>query len=323
MESKYLVIENFLNPIQHLLGDLSITEIMINKPNDVWIKRFGFKSERNKVEISNNQIKGLITLLASISNKIISDEKSIGKNFKVISAAIPGFRFEAWNTPVSIYGPAMTIRRLASEPISLEKFKNIGTINQETYIELKRYVGEKRNIIIAGSTGSGKTTFCSALLNCIEVFERLIVIENIQELNIKLPNVLYLQTDEEQGYSVNRLITSALRGLPDRIIVGELRGIEADGYLKAANTGHPGSITTLHANSAFDALQRLEDMIQSSSLIGQSHHIKNRINTVNPIVLYLDSILVNGTFLPVVTQIIEIMGIKNNEYVIKSKFELK
>jgi len=323
MESKYLVIENFLNPIQHLLGDLSITEVMINKPNDVWFKRFGYKSERSKVEISNNQIKGLMTLLASISNKIISDERSIGKNFQVISAAIPGFRFEAWNTPVSLYGPAMTIRRVASEPITLEKFNNIGTINQETYIELKRYVEEKRNIIIAGSTGSGKTTFCSALLNCIKAFERLIVIENIQELNIKLPNVLYLQTDEEQGYSVNRLITSALRGLPDRIIIGELRGIEADGYLKAANTGHPGSITTLHANSAFDALQRLEDMIQSSSLIDQPHHIKKRINTANPIVLYLDSILVNGTFLPVITQIIEVIGIKNNEYIIKSKFEFK
>jgi len=321
MESKYQIIYKFLNPIKHLLDDSSITEIMINKPNDVWVKRFGCKTEKDKSKVSSDQIRGLITLLASASNKIISDEKSIEKNYQIISAAIPGFRFEAWNTPVSLHGPSMTIRRVNKEPISLEKYKDIGTINLETYLVLKKYVYEKRNIIIAGSTGSGKTTFCSSLLNCIDSFERLIVIENIQELNLLTPNALYLQTDEEQGYSVNRLITSALRGLPDRIIIGELRGIEAEGYLIVANTGHPGSMTTLHANSAYDALQRLEDMIQSNASMPNSNSLKNRINAIKPLVLYLSLIIKKNIFLPIVDEVIEIIGLENGNYSINTIFK--
>jgi pilus assembly protein CpaF len=323
MESKYQVIYQFLNPIKHLIGESSITEIMINKPNDVWVKRYGCKSEKVKTEISSDQIRGLMTLLASVSNKIISDEKSIEKNYQIISAAIPGFRFEAWNTPVSLHGPSMTIRRINKDSISLENYKDFGTINHETYLILKKYVTDKRNIIIAGSTGSGKTTFCSSLLNCIDSFERLIVIENIQELNLLTPNVLYLQTDEEQGYSVNRLLASALRGLPDRIIIGELRGIEAEGYLKVANTGHPGSMTTLHANSAFDALQRLEDMIQSNDSMSQSKSLKNRINAIKPVVIYLSSVIKKSTFLPIVTEIIEISGVENGIYSINKIFKYK
>ena len=160
-------------------------------------------------------------------------------------------------------------------------------------------------------------------MNCIDSFERLIVIENIQELNLLTPNVLYLQTDEEQGYSVNRLLASALRGLPDRIIIGELRGIEAEGYLKVANTGHPGSMTTLHANSAFDALQRLEDMIQSNDSMSQSKSLKNRINAIKPVVIYLSSVIKKSTFLPIVTEIIEISGVENGIYSINKIFKYK
>jgi Flp pilus assembly CpaF family ATPase len=320
MDTKYEAINQFLKPIQNLLNDLTICEIMINKPFDVWFKKYGYDPVKVDIQLDSLHLKGLITLLASLSNKVISDQNSLVNRFQVISAVTPGFRYEVWNTPVSPHGPALVMRRIANQSISLEKYVEKGTIDKATYLFLKKSVLTKRNIIIVGSTGSGKTTFCGSLLNCININERLIVIENIQELNINLPNVLYLATDDEQGYSVDHLINSALRGLPDRIIIGELRQMEASGFLKAADTGHPGSITTLHANSAIDGVYRLEDMVKSQEKNNPTQIIKNKIKRINPILVFIKLILSNGVYTSKVTEIIEINNSLESDYTFKKVY---
>jgi Flp pilus assembly CpaF family ATPase len=323
MDNKYEAINQFLRPIQNLLNDLTICEIMINKPFDVWFKKYGSFPKKVDIQLDSLHLKGLITLLASLSNKVISDQKSLGNRFQVISAVTPGFRYEVWNTPVSPQGPALVMRRISNQSISLENYVEKGTIDEATYQFLKESVIAKRNIIIAGSTGSGKTTFCGSLLNCININERLIVIENVQELNIDLPNVLYLATDDEQGYSVDHLINSALRGLPDRIIIGELRQMEASGFLKAANTGHPGSITTLHANSAKDGVYRLEEMVQSHEKSNQIQIIKNKIKRINPIFIFIKLIHANEVYVSKVTEIIEIINSFGTDYTFKNIYQIK
>jgi len=321
MKNQFEAINIFLKPIQFLLNDEAVSEIMINKPFDVWFKKFGSKSEKVDIEFDDLQLRGLITLLAAYSKKIITNERSQINSFQIISAYIPGFRFEAWNTPVSPWGPSLTIRRISSHPIPLLDYVKKEAITTELYPLIKNLISTKRNIVIAGSTGSGKTTFCSSLLNCIDQRERLIVIENVQEIRIDLPNVLYLAADEEQGYGVDRLITSALRGLPDRIIIGELRGNEASGFLKAANTGHPGSITTLHANSGKDAIYRLEEMVKSSEISLQMQSIKQRISRIEPIFIFIKLVSRKNFFSPKVTEILEVKNNKSYFYSINEIYK--
>ncbi len=323
MESKFEAINDFLKPIERLMLDESVNEIMINGPFDVWSRKFGSECEKCKISIDEDQIRGLITLLASASKKIITNENTVRENYQIISASIPGYRFEAWNTPVSPFGPSVTIRRIPKESLTLEQFLSNGTISEVVYKKLIEYINTKRNIVICGSTGSGKTTFCSALINRIDRNERLIVIENIQEIKINLPNVLYLQTDEEQGYSVDRLLISALRGLPDRIIIGELRGYEASGFLKTANTGHPGSMTTIHANSAFDAIQRLEEMICMSEKTLNTNNVKQRIGNIMPIFIYLKIFKKGKDKISKINELIEVENFTNKNYSIKEIIKIK
>ena len=314
MDSKYKIIFKYLGPILHLMNDENVNEIMINKSDDVWVKNFGSNHEKVRISFDENQLKGLITLLASVSHREIGDEKSRKETFKIISAGILGFRFEAWSQPVSLYGPSLTVRKLQSKLISLEDYANMGTIKFENIQFLKQIVIERKNILIAGATGSGKTTFFNSLVNQIPVHERLLVIETIPEINITKRNALFLQADSEQGYSVNRLIESALRGMPDRILIGELRGKEADGFLTICNTGHPGSIATIHANSSLDVLIRLEDMVIEGRKNQSIESIKKRISCVRPTIIYLKVINKNDKHIPVLTEIIEITGLKRNEY---------
>ena len=316
MDSKYEIINNYLSPILKWLKDNEINEIMINRKDDIWIKKYGLKHQKINAVFEENQLKGLITLLASASHKEIGDEKSQKDTFKIVSAGIPGYRIEAWSRPVSLYGPSLTIRKLSTKFFSLDDYCNNGVITAAIKDYLKLNVINKKNILIAGGTGSGKTTFFNALIEKIPIHERLLVIETIPELSIKDRNVLYLQADIEQGYSVNRLIQSALRGFPDRILIGELRGIEADGYLTVCNTGHQGSIATIHSNSALDALLRFEDMLLDSGRNLEIDLLKKRIGSIKLIVIYL-KLIEKEKISPALTEIIEIEGVHKNDYVYK------
>jgi pilus assembly protein CpaF len=314
MKDKYSTVDIFLKPIIHLMDSDEVTEIMINKYDDIWIKRYGFHHEKTNVNFKIEELKGLVTIIASASHKEIGNENSEKTIPKILSAGIPGFRFEIWNAPISLYGPSMTIRKIISKKITLENYLEEGQITKAQMELLINITHEKRNIFIAGSTGSGKTTFCNALIEKIPESERLIVIENIQELKINTPNAVFLMSDEDQGYSLNHLIKSALRGCPDRIIVGEIRGAEAETLLKAANTGHPGTIATLHANSSVEILNRFEDMVMQSQTKIPIELIQKRIALMKPFLIYIRNELLNGSLKPVVGEIHEVLNLYKGNY---------
>ena len=314
MDNKYITVDSFLKPVLNLMRSDDVTEIMINKHNDVWVKRYGFNHEKTSINFKTDELKGLITIIASASFKEIGNEYSDKKIPKIISAGIPGFRFEIWNTPISIFGPSMTIRKIVSKKITLETYFNEGQITKTQLELLIKIIISKRNIFIAGSTGSGKTTFCNALIEKIPKSERLIIIENTQELKINTPNVVFLQSDEEQGCGVKQLIQSALRGCPDRIIIGEVRGGEAESLLIAANTGHPGTVATLHANSSLEILNRLEDMVMQSDSKIPIYLIQKRIELMKPFLIFLRNENINGLTKPIVSEISEVINLTKGKY---------
>lgn len=314
MNSKIQTALGFLGPIHPLMHDEQVTEIMVNGPDDVWVKRFGARAEKTDIRFSAEQIRAAITVLASASQRQVGDETSSRDKAKIVSAGLPGFRVEALMPPVAVRGPAFSLRKLASKLVTLADYVAQGAMTAEVASLLQHLVQSHRNLFIAGATGSGKTTLTNALLQVIAPSERLVVIETIHELLVSSPNHLLLEADEEQGYTINRLLLSALRLLPDRIIIGEVRGQEAFGLLNAANTGHPGSIATLHANSAPETLQRLEDMALMGEHKLQIEAVKWRIANTKPVIVYIEQVHREGKWRPTLTQIVEVTGFRDEQY---------
>ena len=249
---------DYLKPIMPLLQSANVTEVMVNGPNKVFVKRYGMEKAPEAIAITSDAITAAITALASGSNRVVGMNRSDGH--RIISAQLPGYRIEAWLEPVAVMGPCLTIRKLGSSVFSLDKLVERNLLTPEVASYLRDCVLARKNIFLAGGTGSGKTTLANSLLAEIPVDQRMIVIETIHELNLHQPNVLYFEADAEQGVTVRRLIKSAMRGFPDRIIVGEVRGEEAYDLIYAAKSGHPGTVATLHADDSAAILEKLEDM---------------------------------------------------------------
>ncbi len=249
---------DYLAPVMELLSAPDLTEAMVNGVDKVFVKRYGSPKQRVPVRISEAQISSAITNLASISYREVGVGGSEGH--KIISAKLPGFRIEAWLSPVAVMGSCLTIRKLGSSVFTLDQLIGRGLLTPDVAKYLANAVLDRKNIFLAGGTGSGKTTLANSLLSVIPDDQRMIVIETIHELNLRQENVIYFEADSEQGVSVRRLIMSAMRGFPDRIIVGEVRGGEAYDLIYAAKSGHPGTVATLHADDAASILEKLEDM---------------------------------------------------------------
>ncbi len=250
-----------LGPLEPLLEDPAITEIMVNGVQNVFIERDG-KIERVDVAFRDDaHLRHVIDrIVAPIGRRI--DESS-----PLVDARLPdGSRVNVIIPPLAIGGPALTIRKFARDPFTLEKLTSLGTINAEMAEFLRKCVIDRVSVIISGGTGSGKTSTLNALGLCIPEGERIITIEDAAELQLKHPDLVSLESRppniEGTGeIPIRTLVRNALRMRPDRIIVGEVRGGEAFDMLQAMNTGHRGSLTTLHANSPADAMIRLESMV--------------------------------------------------------------
>ncbi len=250
-----------LGPLEPLLEDPAITEIMVNDVHNVFIERDG-KIERVDVTFRDDaHLRHVIDrIVAPIGRRI--DESS-----PLVDARLPdGSRVNVIIPPLAIGGPALTIRKFARDPFTLEKLTSLGTINAEVAEFLHKCVIDRVSIIISGGTGSGKTSTLNALGLCIPEGERIITIEDAAELQLKHPDLVSLESRPPniEGIGeipIRTLVRNALRMRPDRIIVGEVRGGEAFDMLQAMNTGHRGSLTTLHANSPADAMIRLESMV--------------------------------------------------------------
>lgn len=250
-----------LHVLKPYFQDPEISEIEINGPNDVFVEKHG-REIKLKLELSAANIKAAITLIAAFVEKEVG-EKS---RQRVLSARLPGFRVEAMLPPVAVNGPNMCIRRHASRVFTIEEYVASGVISEKYAGLLQQAILARENILIVGGTGSGKTTMMNTALSLVPPQDRLFVIETVSELQISSPNKVLVECDDEQGVTPRKAVRTAMRYKPKRVIVGELRGPEAFDWMDAANSGHPGSLATIHANGARRALGRLENLVMMANM---------------------------------------------------------
>ena len=266
-----------LGPLQPLLEDDTITEIMVNGAKNIYIERKG-KVHRVPVTFENNDhvMRIIDRIVAPLGRRI--DESS-----PYVDARLPdGSRVNAVIPPISLVGPVLTIRKFSRNPITVEQLIQFGSITQEATQFLKACVEARLNIVISGGTGSGKTTFLNVLSGFIPADERILTIENAAELQLRQEHVVTLESRppniEGRGeITIRNLVVNALRMRPERIIVGEIRDEAALDMLQAMNTGHDGSMTTLHSNGPRDTLARLETMVLMAGMELPSRAIREQV----------------------------------------------
>jgi pilus assembly protein CpaF len=266
-----------LGPLQPLLEDDTITEVMVNGAKNIYIERKG-KVHRVPVTFENNDhvMRIIDRIVAPLGRRI--DESS-----PYVDARLPdGSRVNAVIPPISLVGPVLTIRKFSRNPITVEQLIQFGSVTQEAIQFLKACVESRLNIVISGGTGSGKTTLLNILSGFIPSDERIITIENAAELQLRQEHVVTLESRppniEGRGeITIRDLVVNSLRMRPERIIVGEIRDEAALDMLQAMNTGHDGGLTTVHANSPRDALTRLETMVLMAGLDLPSRAIREQI----------------------------------------------
>ncbi len=271
-----------------IISDKTITEVMINGYDNIFVEQNGVLSQIPDRFESQEAYRNIITRFVQDMGRSVTESNPI-----VDTRLEDGSRVNVVLDPIALNGPIVTIRRFPEEGMTIEKLISLGSITEEVAEFLKKLVEAKYNIFIAGGTGSGKTTFLNALSNYIPQKERIITIEDSAELQIKnIPNLVRLETRNanaagEGEISIRDLIKSSLRMRPDRIIVGECRGAEALDMLQAMNTGHDGSLSTGHANSAVDMLSRLETMVLSGSPGLPLPAIRQQISSAVDIIIHL------------------------------------
>jgi pilus assembly protein CpaF len=275
-----------LGPIQTLLEDPSVTEIMVNGAKNIYLDRKG-KIHRVPVTFENNEhvMRIIDRIVAPLGRRI--DESS-----PYVDARLPdGSRVNAVIPPICLVGPTITIRKFSKIPITIEQLIQYETVSQEAIQFLKVCVEAKLNILISGGTGSGKTTLLNILSGFIPSDERILTIENAAELQLRQEHVVTLESRppniEGRGeITIRQLVINALRMRPDRIIVGEIRDEAAMDMLQAMNTGHDGSMTTLHSNSPRDSLSRLETMVLMAGMDLPSRSIREQITSAMDLVVH-------------------------------------
>lgn len=255
-----------LGAIEILVQDPDVTEIMVNGKNDIFIEKNGCIV---KTDIHFNTEEELIQVINKIVSRI---GRRIDESSPLVDARLPdGSRVNAIIPPLSLNGPTLTIRKFPDKPMTMGNLLEFKSLTQEMAEFLYQTIQNKKNIIISGGTGSGKTSLLNAMANLIPPNERVITIEDAAEIQLTLPHLIRLESRapniEGQGaIPIRTLLKNALRMRPDRIIVGEIRGAEAVDMLQAMNTGHDGSLTTVHANAPLEALFRTETMVLMANL---------------------------------------------------------
>jgi pilus assembly protein CpaF len=248
-------------PLERLLADDTISEIMVNAPNDVWIEREGILHRTTVRFTDESQLRRII-------NKMVAEVgRRIDESQPMVDARLPdGSRINAVIPPLSLAGALLTIRKFGAERMDIDALLRLGTLTPETADLLRRCVEARLNILISGGTGTGKTTLLNAMSAAIPDSERIVTIEDAAELRLAQRHVLRLECrpkniEGEGEVTIRDLLRNTLRMRPDRIVVGEVRGAEALDMLQAMNTGHDGSLSTIHSNSPRDALSRVETMV--------------------------------------------------------------
>lgn len=309
-----------LDILQELLDDETITEIMINGKDNIFVERFGRIERINKSFESAKKLEDIVQQIVAGCNRTVNEASPIAD-----ARLASGERVNIVLAPVALNGPIVTIRRFPQKPITMDTLLSFGSLTLEAAVFLKRLVKSGYNIFISGGTGSGKTTFLNALSQYIPKEDRIITIEDSAELQlIHADNLVRLETrnrnnEECRPILIRDLIRTALRMRPERIIVGECRGEEALDMLQAMNTGHDGSLSTGHANSPKDMLSRLETMVLMGSDIPLAA-IRGQIGSGIDIIVHLARMRDKSRK---VTSITEIEGCVDGEYAVNEIFSYK
>jgi type IV secretion system protein VirB11 len=301
--------------IVEALENEEVLEICVNSDGRVWLE------EQQKRLYDTGETIAPESLVAALGTVAAMNGMELNKANPVLEGYFPldGSRVEGAIPPVSPDGPSMTIRKHASTVISLSQYISEKRIPEHAAEYLREAIREAQNILVAGGTSSGKTTFVNALiLELLEIApqDRLVIIEDTIELNCATANKQNFVTSETAGMSLRKLLKTAMRYRPDRIIIGEVRGGEALDLLKSWNTGHPGGFATVHANNAYASLLRLEQLIAEVSVTPMQTLIAEAIN----VVVYMKEF---GRLGRQVTEIIRVIGFKEGEYRYEPVYELK
>ena len=300
--------------LQELIDDDDVTEIMVNGTEGIFIEKSGRLFRWDKSFESKEKLEDIIQQIVAKCNRAVNEASPIAD-----ARLENGARVNIVLSPVALNGPVITIRRFPSRPISMEDLLRFESITQEAADDLQRLVAAGYNILISGGTGSGKTTFLNVMSGFIPKSERIITIEDSAELQLQdTPNLVRLETrsSSEEGVreiSIRDLIKASLRMRPDRIVVGEVRGGEAIDMLQALNTGHDGSLSTAHANSARDLLSRLETMVLMGMELPLAA-IRRQISSGVDIIVHLGRLRDKSRR---VLEIVEILGYEEGEIVTK------
>lgn len=274
-----------LGPLEPFLKDHSVSDILVNTYNSIFVERYG------KLESTDARFKDDAHLMRIIDKIVSTVGRRIDESTPMVDARLTdGSRVNAIIPPLALDGPSLSIRRFAVNPLELDDLIDSQTLISEVSELLKGIVRSRLNVIISGGTGSGKTTLLNVLSRFIPENERIVTIEDAAELQLKQEHLVRLETRppniEGKGAVVQRdLVRNSLRMRPDRIIVGEVRGKEAFDMLQAMNTGHDGSLTTVHANSPRDALMRLETMVAMANLEIPSEFIRKFISSAMNVII--------------------------------------
>lgn len=310
-----------LGPLEDLLADPEITDIMVNNKDEVYVERNGKIELTSKKFLSNEQVKTIIErIIAPLGRRI--DESS-----PLVDARLPdGSRVNAIIPPLSLTGPSLTVRKFRKERFTMEELIEFNTLNQEMFEFIKACVLSRRNIIISGGTGSGKTTILNVLSGFIPNEERIVTIEDAAELKLHQDHWVRLESrppniEGKGAITIRDLFRNTLRMRPDRVIIGECRGVETLDMLQAMNTGHDGSMTTVHANSTHDVLVRLDSMILMSGIELPMRAIREMIASTIHLIIHTAR-LSDGS--RKVVQITEAAGMRDDLHIeLKDIFKFK
>lgn len=307
-----------LDALQPLVDDPSVTEIMINGPEDIFIEQNGRLFKKNVKFDSEEKLQNVIQNIVAKVNRTVNESTPI-----VDARLQDGSRVNVVLPPIALNGPTVTIRKFPENPMTVEQLIAYKSITPEVAEFLERCVKAKYNIFISGGTGSGKTTFLNAMSNFIPHDERVITIEDSAELQIRgVDNLVRLETRnanmEGKGeITIRDLIKSSLRMRPERIVVGEVRGAEALDMLQAMNTGHDGSLSTGHANSTKDMLSRLETMVLTGAQI-PLEAIRQQIASAVDLIIQLSRLRDKSRR---TVEITEVLGFENGEIILNPLYQ--
>jgi pilus assembly protein CpaF len=309
-----------LGPLEDLLADDTVTEIMVNGHHQIYVEQNGKLTLTDKTFTDDNSV------LAIIERIVAPIGRRIDESQPYVDARLPdGSRVNAIIHPLSLTGPCLTIRKFSREPFTDKDMIRFGTLTEGGANFLRICVQLRKNIVVSGGTGSGKTTFLNVLSGYLPTTDRIVTIEDAAELRLPQAHVIRLESrppniEGRGAIAIRDLVRNALRMRPDRIVVGECRGGEALDMLQAMNTGHDGSLTTVHANAPRDVVSRLETMVLMSGMDLPVRAIREQVASAIDMIAH-ESRLSDGS--RKITKITEVMGLEGDQIVMQDIFEFK